>query len=1079
MYKLYTLAALCAVSLGASAQGTVAYTADLAQVLKNQGAYSATTTYAANDTVIYNGVTYLSLVASNVGNQPDTSGSAWRVLAAGGTSTPITYGTTAGTAAQGNDVRITSALPAAGGTMTGPLVLSGDPTTALGAATQQYVLAHAVQGASVSGTPYYFPFFNSAGTGLAGSSPMSVAADGSSITALKPLTIGGNNNNFLTVNSVWDSYASRGDQLSSIAVAENSPLAGYDNGTADAYTTPGGYQQQLQSHALGFKRDAYFSYNDRAISNDFNGLDIFHELRCGVFANSQEGCHPFARIQNTATMPFSGTYTGTDSGVWVLFGQANNPSLAPGGDIVDYTQRVGDTVTRQGGSTNYAVLTTSDTHTVSTQGTLTQAITIPKGTSYDSPTTQTFTVNFPGTLSVGQTIAIFNLNQSNPNPASQPDAPAEFVRIATLSGTSPSYTVSAVVSKNHVSGDYVTAGGVVGKFRTMDAWTHTDQFGHPIVFTEMELASPTTTTVWTGEPAYGGTYSIMTSGASHEFPGAHVVGVTDPSGQNRTVAKVKDNAFVPAVNDLLVQGAPPLEVYNPLHEEDTMDNPNARYQQRFVQVDGFAAPTLGNTFNNAVDEFYSPAPTNLPITNVASVFGPGLTLQLPPAVAGGAVGALSGQRYVVGVGGIETADSPDFLVAVPHLQTNSSPIGHFAFNGATGHWQSTPLDITGTSTITDDSGKGTICTSANAATTTGCGGGSGTVSYGTTSGTAAQGNDSRIVNALPSTGGTMSGPLVLASAPTAANQAATKDYVDQHAASTTTTYTNPYGVDTTNTSGQAGQVVMQSGTVPLAPQGFSGFFGNQSGLGIDWILPDAAPTQLSVVTASAASGADANGNVASKLSTLAIDGPGHIITQGASGVTLDALTVTNSQVINTLDDNGQYHIPLAIFDPGLSNGQSQQIIFGKDYGNSMTIERKLDGNGGETYTIKVNSKTVLAVNPDGSMQFAGSGGENVLYVDPNGGAAMGAQSHTNFTAHADGSMAFGNNSTTTTAADGSLQTAYPQFLNPNNYLTGWTKGTACPTGFTPGKWGYTDVQAGKSGFWFCDANTTEQFLAAQ
>lgn len=73
----------------------------------------------------------------------------------------VLYGTTAGTATQGNDTRISGALqatnnlsdlanlataranlgvvPLAGGTMTGPLILSADPTTNFDAATKQYV----------------------------------------------------------------------------------------------------------------------------------------------------------------------------------------------------------------------------------------------------------------------------------------------------------------------------------------------------------------------------------------------------------------------------------------------------------------------------------------------------------------------------------------------------------------------------------------------------------------------------------------------------------------------------------------------------------------------------------------------------------------------------------------------------------------------------------------------------------------------------------------------------------------------------------------------------------------------------
>lgn len=55
------------------------------------------------------------------------------------TSLPITLGTTADTAAAGNDSRITGALQRSGGTMTGKITLDGDPSSALHASTKQYV----------------------------------------------------------------------------------------------------------------------------------------------------------------------------------------------------------------------------------------------------------------------------------------------------------------------------------------------------------------------------------------------------------------------------------------------------------------------------------------------------------------------------------------------------------------------------------------------------------------------------------------------------------------------------------------------------------------------------------------------------------------------------------------------------------------------------------------------------------------------------------------------------------------------------------------------------------------------------
>jgi hypothetical protein len=58
---------------------------------------------------------------------------------AAGTAGLRTLGTGATQAAAGNDSRVVGALPASGGTMTGPLILSGPPTTALQAATKAYV----------------------------------------------------------------------------------------------------------------------------------------------------------------------------------------------------------------------------------------------------------------------------------------------------------------------------------------------------------------------------------------------------------------------------------------------------------------------------------------------------------------------------------------------------------------------------------------------------------------------------------------------------------------------------------------------------------------------------------------------------------------------------------------------------------------------------------------------------------------------------------------------------------------------------------------------------------------------------
>jgi hypothetical protein len=49
-----------------------------------QGTYSGSTTYAQGDIVAYNSSSYVSLINSNTGNEPDTNPSDWALLAAQG-----------------------------------------------------------------------------------------------------------------------------------------------------------------------------------------------------------------------------------------------------------------------------------------------------------------------------------------------------------------------------------------------------------------------------------------------------------------------------------------------------------------------------------------------------------------------------------------------------------------------------------------------------------------------------------------------------------------------------------------------------------------------------------------------------------------------------------------------------------------------------------------------------------------------------------------------------------------------------------------------------------------------------------
>lgn len=64
------------------AQGTVVYTSNpvIQHGMKNQGAYSAGTTYTLNDVVTYSGSSYLSLVSNNTGHTPSSSPTQWQVV---------------------------------------------------------------------------------------------------------------------------------------------------------------------------------------------------------------------------------------------------------------------------------------------------------------------------------------------------------------------------------------------------------------------------------------------------------------------------------------------------------------------------------------------------------------------------------------------------------------------------------------------------------------------------------------------------------------------------------------------------------------------------------------------------------------------------------------------------------------------------------------------------------------------------------------------------------------------------------------------------------------------------------------
>lgn len=99
------------------------------------GNYSSATNYALNDAVSYNGSTYISLIASNVGNTPALTPSQWAVLAAQGGAGP------AGAAGPQGPAGLTGATGATGAT--GP---QGPPVSFSGGwmASRSYAVGDAV-----------------------------------------------------------------------------------------------------------------------------------------------------------------------------------------------------------------------------------------------------------------------------------------------------------------------------------------------------------------------------------------------------------------------------------------------------------------------------------------------------------------------------------------------------------------------------------------------------------------------------------------------------------------------------------------------------------------------------------------------------------------------------------------------------------------------------------------------------------------------------------------------------------------------------------------------------------------------
>jgi uncharacterized protein (TIGR03437 family) len=116
------------------------------QGLTWRGTWSAATSYALNDAVQFNGTSYISILASNLNHEPDTSSTFWNTLAQVGATGPA--GPTGTTGADG----ATGATGAAGPTgPTGPTGPQGLTWQGNWSATTTYALNDAVQ---FNGTSY-------------------------------------------------------------------------------------------------------------------------------------------------------------------------------------------------------------------------------------------------------------------------------------------------------------------------------------------------------------------------------------------------------------------------------------------------------------------------------------------------------------------------------------------------------------------------------------------------------------------------------------------------------------------------------------------------------------------------------------------------------------------------------------------------------------------------------------------------------------------------------------------------------------------------------------------------------------
>jgi hypothetical protein len=124
-----------------------------------QGPWSSATTYGVGDAVFFNGSSYISLVASNLGNQPDQSTTQWTLLAQQGATGAAGAAGPAGPIGSQGPVGAMGATGATGATgPQGPIGLTG-PMGPQGPAGSL----------SGTGTPNYLPLFGTGGTSVANS----------------------------------------------------------------------------------------------------------------------------------------------------------------------------------------------------------------------------------------------------------------------------------------------------------------------------------------------------------------------------------------------------------------------------------------------------------------------------------------------------------------------------------------------------------------------------------------------------------------------------------------------------------------------------------------------------------------------------------------------------------------------------------------------------------------------------------------------------------------------------------------------------------------------------------------------